>query len=150
MKIRKGELPALAADVLGRLPQEGAGAALITLSGELGAGKTTFTKALGESLGVETTIQSPTYVLMKRYPISFGRFNRLVHIDAYRLNNAEEFSALQPEKFLHDSHALVVVEWPERIQGALPKPDVEIRFSFEPSAYGEESASEEERYIEVV
>jgi tRNA threonylcarbamoyladenosine biosynthesis protein TsaE len=85
---------------------------------------------------------------MKSYPISFtqpfpgieGRFDKLVHIDAYRLNTAAEFAALKPDMFLKDPKALVVIEWPERVAGALPKPDVSVRFS-------SESAAEAERYV---
>ena len=88
-------------------------ATLIVLQGDLGAGKTTFTKALARELGVEDVVQSPTYVLMKSYPIKFGRFNALIHIDAYRLDAPEQFASLKPETFLSDPHALVVVEWPD-------------------------------------
>lgn len=123
-------------------------ATIIALRGELGAGKTTFTQALAKELGITEVLQSPTYVLMKSYPLSFknpypgleGRFERLVHIDAYRLERAEEFAALRPEEFLNDPKALVVVEWPERLAGALPQPDITVRFS-------SENASEADRYV---
>ena len=119
------------------------------MSGELGAGKTTFVQALAKELGVKETVQSPSYVLMEKYDlpagqagISYKPFNKLIHIDAYRLNNAEEFKALKPESFLSDSKALVVIEWPERVLGALPKPDITINFS-------SDGASEGERLIEI-
>jgi len=118
---------------------------LVVLHGDLGAGKTTFVQALAKVLGVEDTIQSPTYVLMKSYtvlPPGGGWLSKLVHIDAYRLNDPEEFKTLKPEEFLNDPTALVVLEWPERIEGQLPTPDMSITFS-------SEGAGDRERYIEV-
>lgn len=118
-------------------------ATLIALRGDLGAGKTTFVQALAKELGVGQTVQSPTYVLMRSYPIAYKNFTRLVHIDLYRLEKPEEFVALTPEEFLGDPKNLICVEWPERVGEALPKPDLTVRFS-------SEGAAENERYIEVV
>lgn len=118
-------------------------ATLIALRGDLGAGKTTFVQALAKELGVGQTVQSPTYVLMRSYPIAYKNFTRLVHIDLYRLEKPEEFVALTPEEFLGDAKNLICVEWPERVGEALPKPDLTVRFS-------SEGAAENERYIEVV
>lgn len=125
------ELPTLVQEVLAQLPQHKDTATIVALSGDLGAGKTTFVKALAEALGVSGTVQSPTYVLMKSYPISYGSFKMLVHIDAYRLEKPEEFAALQPETFLHNKAVLVCIEWPERVAGILPTPDLVINFSAE-------------------
>ena len=109
-------------------------ATIVVLSGDLGAGKTTFTKGLARELGVTDVVQSPTYVLMKSYELKRGstlerhgvkvepRFSRLIHIDAYRLDAPEQFAVLRPETFLHDPHALLVVEWPERLGKGLPIP----------------------------
>lgn len=125
-------------------------ATLIALTGDLGAGKTTFTQYLARELGVAEAVQSPTYVLMKSYPLSFknpypgieGRFDTLVHIDAYRLEAPEEFSALRPEQFLNNPKALVVVEWPEKLGNMLPPPDISVSFS-------SEGAGEAERFAEM-
>jgi tRNA threonylcarbamoyladenosine biosynthesis protein TsaE len=135
MKITRDDLRTLAHQVLAQLPHVGERAAIVALRGDLGAGKTTFTQALARELGISEAVQSPTYVLMKSYPISFGRFNKLIHIDAYRLERPEEFAALEPEKFLRDSTALVVIEWPERVEGALPTPDLRINFSHQGSEH---------------
>ncbi|MDO8548473.1 MAG: tRNA (adenosine(37)-N6)-threonylcarbamoyltransferase complex ATPase subunit type 1 TsaE [bacterium] len=142
MKVLLNELSTIVKKVLAALPQGGTRASIITLQGELGAGKTTFVQALAKELGVIDIVQSPTYVLMKKYQISHPRFKTLIHIDAYRLNNAQEFAALEPEQFLNDPNNLVCIEWPERVEGALPKPDLTIKFS-------SEGASEAERFIEV-
>lgn len=131
-----------AALILRRLPQKNDSATVIALSGELGAGKTTFVQALGKALGITEIMQSPTYVLMKSYPISFKQFTKLVHIDAYRLNHAQEFAALKPESFFNDFRSLVCIEWPEKVGEALPKSDLLLNFS-------SEGAGEGERYIEI-
>lgn len=92
------------------------GATLITLSGELGAGKTTFTQALARALGVTEAITSPTFVLMKIYALpDGGAFKRLVHIDAYRLQGAGDLAPLGFDEVLTDRENLVVVEWPEQV-----------------------------------
>jgi tRNA threonylcarbamoyladenosine biosynthesis protein TsaE len=146
MKVQKEDLHAVAREVLDRarsnLAQK---ATIVALSGDLGAGKTTFTQALAQELGISETIQSPTYVLMKNYPISppagGGRFTNFIHIDAYRLEKPEEFSALKPDSFLSDPANLVVIEWPERVEGQLPAPDVVLKFSHQ--------GNEEERDVEM-
>jgi tRNA threonylcarbamoyladenosine biosynthesis protein TsaE len=142
-KLPLPELPYFVRNVLAAIGMDAPKrtATVIELRGDLGAGKTTFTQQLAKELGVTDTIQSPTYVLMKSYPLAFtnphpgieGRFDKLVHIDAYRLEKPEEFAALKPETFLQDPKALVVVEWPENIAGQLPPPDVTINFSSEGS-----------------
>ncbi len=127
-------------------PKEG-GATLVTLSGDLGAGKTTFVQALARELGISDTVQSPTYVLMKSYPLdpvaNSKGFTKFAHIDAYRLNDPQEFKTLKPEEFLHDPKTLILLEWPERVEGMLPKPDLTINFS-------SNGAEEGERFVEII
>lgn len=142
-KLPLSELPYFVRNVLAAIGMDAPKrtATVMALQGDLGAGKTTFTQQLARELGIDEVLQSPTYVLMKSYPISFknpypgieGRFDKLVHIDAYRLEKPEEFAALRPATFLQDPKALVVVEWPEKIAGQLPQPDVTINFSSEGS-----------------
>jgi tRNA threonylcarbamoyladenosine biosynthesis protein TsaE len=139
-KIALKDIDTVAGEVLARLPANKERATIIALSGNLGAGKTTFAQALGRALGVSDTIQSPTYVLMKTYSISYGRYTRLVHIDAYRLGEPAEFHTLKPETFLAQSENLVCVEWPEQLGELLPTPDITVHFSAE-------GAGEGERYI---
>jgi tRNA threonylcarbamoyladenosine biosynthesis protein TsaE len=140
-------------DILQSLEQNKPHATLVALRGDLGSGKTTFVQALAKALGVTETLQSPTYVLMKSYDIPQGvaltsglskatPFNKLVHIDAYRLENPKQFSALMPEQFLSDPKNIVCIEWPERIEGELPKPDLVLNFS-------SEGMQESERGVEV-
>jgi tRNA threonylcarbamoyladenosine biosynthesis protein TsaE len=141
MKVKKESLAELAQQILTQIPKDKEKAAVVALRGDLGAGKTTFTQALAKELGIVDAVQSPTYVLMKSYPISFDRFKKLIHIDAYRLDKPEEVNALQPETFLSDPENLVVIEWPERVEGVLPTPDLLLNFTH--------ADSEEERHIEI-
>ena len=78
----------------------------VVLTGALGAGKTTFTRGLGEALGVRGPVQSPTFVLARTHPSLTGG-PALVHVDAYRLGSAAELDDLD----LDLSHSVVVVEW---------------------------------------
>lgn len=79
---------------------------LVILTGELGAGKTTLTRGLGEALGVRGPVQSPTFVLARTHP-SLVSGPALVHVDAYRLGSAAELDDLD----LDLAHSVVVVEW---------------------------------------
>lgn len=94
--------------------------AVFLLEGEVGAGKTTFTQAVGAVLGVTEPITSPTFTIMRRYETSHPRFRQLVHIDAYRFEAPEEALPLGLAEVLTEPNMLVCVEWPERIPGALP------------------------------
>ncbi|MDE1919257.1 MAG: tRNA (adenosine(37)-N6)-threonylcarbamoyltransferase complex ATPase subunit type 1 TsaE [Patescibacteria group bacterium] len=107
-------------------------ATLVMLSGELGAGKTAFTKAAARTLGVEETVNSPTFVLEKIYllPRKEGHpmsdFARLVHIDAYRLEKGSDLAPLGFDELMKDSGNLILLEWPEKVADALPTPSVRI------------------------
>jgi tRNA threonylcarbamoyladenosine biosynthesis protein TsaE len=103
------------------------GGAVIALKGELGAGKTTLVRAIAQGLGIDTAlVSSPTFVLVNQYPIP-GRpdLTQLVHIDAYRLRSAEDLEPLGWDRFMSDHAArpgaAVIIEWPERIEEALPQ-----------------------------
>lgn len=104
-------------------------ALVVGLSGELGSGKTAFTKGVARALGVKTTVTSPTFVLEKIYTLSPRKtFSKLVHIDAYRLENKKELDALNWGEIIQDPSALVLIEWPECVKGALPQNAQKISF----------------------
>lgn len=108
-------------------------ATLVTLSGELGAGKTAFSKAVAEALGVEEHVTSPTFVLMKLYPLSSAAlFSQLVHIDAYRMKSGKELEALDFDTLMEDKGNLILLEWPEQVADALPAPDKAITLTVAP------------------
>lgn len=79
---------------------------LLVLDGPLGAGKTTFTRGLGEGLGIRGTVTSPTFVLARTHPSVVGG-PALVHVDAYRLSDARELDDLD----IDYANSVVVVEW---------------------------------------
>lgn len=101
-------------------PARNGGAAVIALIGELGAGKTTFTQAFANAFGITETVTSPTFVVMKRYPIRNERFNTLVHVDLYRIDDVSELVPLRFAEEMANPKNLVVVEWPERAPGMIP------------------------------
>jgi tRNA threonylcarbamoyladenosine biosynthesis protein TsaE len=95
----------------------------VALCGTLGAGKTRLVQALAEAAGVERrTVVSPTFVLVQEY---HGR-REIIHIDAYRLRDEDEFLALGPDEFF-ESDAIVLIEWADRVEICLPKERIEIR-----------------------
>lgn len=95
---------------------------VLYLRGELGAGKTTFARALLRALGVGERVKSPTYSLLERYVVN-GR--DAFHLDLYRIADAGELEWLGLDE-LDAPGAIVLVEWPERGRGALPAPDLEV------------------------
>lgn len=102
-------------------------ATLVTLSGELGAGKTAFTKAVANALGVEEMVTSPTFVLEKIYLLPSGQsFKRLIHIDAYRLETGKDLGPLGFDELMQDTSNLILLEWPEKVTEALPAPSKRI------------------------
>jgi tRNA threonylcarbamoyladenosine biosynthesis protein TsaE len=94
---------------------------VITLVGDLGAGKTTFVKGLAQGLGVAESIAvtSPTFTYFQHYGDGAVLF---YHFDLYRLSGEEDFLSLGFDDFLDDREAIACIEWPERIAALLPVP----------------------------
>lgn len=109
----------LARDFLASLRANEAGATVVGLSGDLGAGKTAFTQALARELGISESITSPTFVLEKIYKLANQKFGKLVHVDAYRLENGAELLKLGFGELLADKNNLIIIEWVERVQEIL-------------------------------
>lgn len=100
------------------------GASILALSGQLGAGKTTITQAISKLLGIKEKIVSPTFVIMKIYEINkksvyYRSFKKLIHIDAYRLENEDDLKNIGWEDISRDKENLIIIEWPERVRGLL-------------------------------
>lgn len=108
------------------LPKESE-ATLVTLSGELGAGKTSFTQAAARALGVAEAVTSPTFVLAKSYALPEGlAFRTLLHIDAYRLSGGKDLERIGFVDARTDTGTLILLEWPEIVADGLPPADVAI------------------------
>ena len=108
---------------------------VITLDGDLGAGKTTWTQSFGRALGVSQTINSPTFTILKSYKQGNGQ--PLHHIDAYRLEGASQDLGFE-DCF---DEGICVVEWANFIQDQLPKDHIEITI--------EQGDQEEERMVTI-
>ena len=97
---------------------------VVVLTGELGAGKTTFTQGLGAGLGVRGEVTSPTFVISRVHPSVVGG-PALVHVDAYRLGGIAELDDLDLDTSLEDS--VTVVEWGEGLAEGLAESRLEVR-----------------------
>lgn len=108
-------------------------AIVIGLSGDLGAGKTSFAQGFAKALGINNPITSPTFVLMKNYmlPVTGYPLRKFIHIDAYRLKGAEDMQALDWKEMINDPKNIIMIEWPENIKGAMPKNTIWIKFEHE-------------------
>jgi len=106
------------------------GGEIFALTGDLGTGKTTFVKGFARSLGIEKQITSPTFNIIKVYPVQFKNIKRLVHVDAYRLNSPEDLISIGLEELFSDSTNIAIIEWPEHIWGAIEKRAQIITFTF--------------------
>ena len=98
-------------------------ATTITLSGDLGSGKTTFTQQIGKILEIKEKINSPTFVISKKYSIKSKKYSwkKLIHIDAYRLEREEDLELIGLKKDLENPENLIFIEWPEMIEKWLNK-----------------------------
>ena len=112
--------------------------AVIALIGPLGAGKTTFARAVAEGLGVQNlaAVNSPTFTLIHEYPARLP----IYHFDAYRLHEPEEFEGLGIDEYF-GGDGVCLVEWADKFPELLPDERLEIRM---------ESASETGRCWEVI
>ena len=118
-----------ASDMMAKLENEykdRTGTLLICLFGNLGAGKTAWVSACAKYLGVKEHVTSPTFVILKNYDLKNRIFKRLIHIDAYRLERAEELTNLGWKEMIADKSNIIFLEWPERVSEILPLTSVKI------------------------
>jgi len=111
------------------------GGEVLALSGNLGAGKTVFIKALAKELGIKDSVTSPTFVLMKVYDIhpvksrnagaiksqfdgvKYKEIEKFIHVDCYRLQGKEDLAEIGLADYLELPHSLVAVEWADKVVG---------------------------------
>lgn len=117
---------------VGRKFSKGARPGVVALSGELGAGKTTFAQGVLSGLGATGPFTSPTFVIMKRYDLAIPQngIARIFHVDAYRVDE-EDLRAQGFLEWASDPEGLVLLEWPERAPGLVPDTATRIFFSVE-------------------
>lgn len=125
----------IAAELLSSMPDGGT----ITLTGEMGAGKTAFAQGIALALGINRPVASPTFTLVSEYPLAGGR--KLVHMDLYRIHTPDDLLAIGFTEYLQPGN-VVVIEWPERGGDAIPSNAISINITL--------GAESDERVIEVI
>ena len=119
------------------------GGETIALTGELGAGKTAFVKGLAKALGIKQLVQSPTFLLIKCYPVApraaSDALLALCHVDAYRIKNERELLAIGLGEKLGDPQTVTAIEWADLVPELIPKNAIKIKF--------EHGRNEKERII---
>ena len=95
------------------------GGEVLCLIGDLGAGKTAFTKGLAVGLEIKNIITSPTFVLMKNYKSKTKKIS-LAHIDVYRLENGEQLEGIGVEDYFNDNSCVTVIEWADKVKDIWP------------------------------
>ncbi len=108
------------------------GAIIIFLQGDLGSGKTTFVKGFLKAFGIAPRGASPTFVLMKHYPVRRrgAGVAHIYHYDAYRLSSAADLGVLGFFDAVRDPRAVILIEWPEKISSRALRPVHRIRFAY--------------------
>jgi tRNA threonylcarbamoyladenosine biosynthesis protein TsaE len=122
MKISYDMMPQVALQIFAHATKqrEVSHGVVITLSGDLGSGKTTLAQEICKLLGVVEHVSSPTFVIQKRYALAHVDFDTLVHIDAYRLTKGSELALLGFEKDCENPRTITLLEWPEQVQEVIP------------------------------
>ena len=117
------------------------GAVVVALTGDLGAGKTQFTKGIATGLGLQADeLHSPTFSLANEYDVTIPEVGRLRfnHLDAYRFEDPDELLELGIEDYLYAANSITILEWAERVEKYLPLDVIRITI---------EATSETERTI---
>lgn len=104
------------------------GALVVSLEGNLGAGKTEFLKGVAHGAHCHEKIASPTFVLMKRFPLKSKNFSYLWHLDCYRLEHPQDLDILGFSDLLADPRNIIFIEWGNKIKSRLPKKHWTIKF----------------------
>lgn len=106
---------------------------IIALTGELGSGKTTFLQGLAKGLGIKERILSPTFIMMRQYPLVINHQPSIIsfyHIDLYRVEDEKDIEGLGLEEIWSDPENIIAIEWAEKIKKILPKKRIDIHFKY--------------------
>lgn len=99
---------------------------VVTLTGNLGSGKTQFVAGVCKAMHVSAHVASPTFTIINEYTAPFGK---VVHIDLYRISKQSELVELGIEEYFDDS-CICLIEWPELISHLLPPKRIDVRFEY--------------------
>lgn len=106
---------------------------VVALHGDLGAGKTVFSRGFARGLNVIEPVSSPTYTIIQEYPLAAG--NWFFHLDLYRIDTPQAALAFGVDEYLEAPGAYIIIEWPERVETLLPAHTIRINIEHD----GEES-----------
>lgn len=116
---------------------------IIALHGNLGAGKTVFSRGFARGLGITEPVTSPTFTIAQEYPCQHNGCTLLYHLDMYRIDDSDSAIAFGIDEYLYNPHAIALIEWPERIPDLLDDPQRIFHITID---YGEQ---EEQRQISI-
>lgn len=111
-----------------KLAQKYQDGGILALFGDLGAGKTTFTQGFAQGLGIENKIISPTFIVMRQYPLSKNQAH-FYHIDLYRLDQINQLEEIGLSEIFTNPKNIALIEWAEKLDDLLPKNAIKIRFN---------------------
>ncbi len=114
-----------------QLSHEMRGGEVLLLSGDLGAGKTSFTQGFAKGLGITQRIISPTFIIMRSYDISDNKkeIKKFFHVDLYRTQSEHDIEGLGLLELMNDKENIVVIEWPDRLGKLKPQNRWELSFT---------------------
>ncbi len=106
---------------------------IVSLSGEIGAGKTEFVKGICEYFGVEDIVSSPTFTIINQYFGTTGEGEEITmyHVDLYRIKSAGELAEIGFQECMYAENAVKLVEWPENAGDLMPQAEWEIAINFD-------------------
>lgn len=111
----------------GKLAQKYQDGGILALFGDLGAGKTTFTQGFAEGLGIKGRVISPTFIVMRQYPLPKNQAH-FYHIDLYRLDQINQLEEIGLSEIFANPQNVVLIEWAEKLGSLLPKNATKIKF----------------------
>lgn len=119
-------------DLAFKFAREIKGGELVKLKGDLGAGKTVFVKGFCAGFGYEKNVQSPTFVIMKIYPLKNHKYiEQICHVDAYRLTKETDLAEIGLREYLNDNQTVTLLEWPENLPEICKEKNIEVKIKIE-------------------